>query len=101
MKTWVSLLFINHGADVHHVSDEYGAIHKAARVGTTEEIGLLIKHGADVAIKNVDGLAPLHIAAQWRQSRAYNIFLAKGTPIDIRSGPFTTVYSFGKTLRLP
>ena len=59
-------LLLEHQADVNiHTRDEqWTPLHLAARAGELDVCRLLLKHGANVTSKGIDGWTPLHLASR-------------------------------------
>jgi ankyrin repeat protein len=69
-------VLISYGADVN-VPDVGGfePLHAAARFGATKNIGVLLKHGANVYAKTVRGLTALELAVQYNNPETAQVLL--------------------------
>ena len=59
------------------------ALHRAAAAGEIEQVKLLISEGADVNVKNDEGLTPLHYAAFKGHKEIVELLLAHGADVNI------------------
>jgi ankyrin repeat protein len=58
-------------------------LHQAAADGEIERVKLLISEGADVNVKNDEGLTPLHCAAREGHKEIVELLLAHGADVNI------------------
>jgi ankyrin repeat protein len=65
-ENWLEVLqdYIRDGGDVneHHPNSDWTLLHLAAEHGNIEAIRLLVNNGADINVRDVKGLTPLHWA---------------------------------------
>jgi ankyrin repeat protein len=54
---------------------KFTALHVAGEMGDLELIALLLEHGADGGLNNVEGKSPADIAAEWGHSEAVTLLL--------------------------
>ena len=54
---------------------KFTALHVAGEIGDLELIALLLEHGADSGVKNVEGKSPADIAAEWGHVEAVALLL--------------------------
>ncbi len=64
---------------------QYSDIFQAVKSGDADTIRGFIKAGADVNVKNDEGLSPLHIAALCGQKEATRILISEGADINIQN----------------
>eukprot|EP01102_Stenamoeba_stenopodia_P000497 TRINITY_DN1047_c0_g1_i2.p1 TRINITY_DN1047_c0_g1~~TRINITY_DN1047_c0_g1_i2.p1 ORF type:complete len:151 (-),score=17.67 TRINITY_DN1047_c0_g1_i2:516-968(-) len=79
------LKLIKHGADVNAiVSKSSGdtALHVAASQGLLDAAQLLLDHGANFNIQNVDNWTPLHVAARDGKEDVVRLLLSRGAPVN-------------------
>ena len=81
----VARLLLEHGADVNARMDEAEGhctpLHLAARNGRVEVVHVLLRHGANVRMKDVSGRTALHQAEQFRKVKVVRVLLQHGADI--------------------
>ena len=60
------------------------ALHFAASAGSTEMVGLLLDHGADPDLQNLDGHTPLQRAAIYGRDESVDLLLEHDAALDLR-----------------
>lgn len=61
-------------------------LHKAAEIGDLKEVTRLVDSGAKMDVLDEAGRMPIHIAVYKRWNDVVRLFIARGVPVDARSG---------------
>uniref|UniRef100_A0A671Z2K3 Ankyrin repeat and SOCS box containing 15b n=1 Tax=Sparus aurata TaxID=8175 RepID=A0A671Z2K3_SPAAU len=67
------------------------ATHEAAKVGCTDILMLLLRHGAKVTARDIYGVTPLGIAAEFSNSQALDILIMHGGDVNAQANNGDTV----------
>ncbi|VDK70870.1 unnamed protein product, partial [Gongylonema pulchrum] len=65
-------------------------LHWAARHGHTHMVALLVTHGADLHLRDVEGFTPLHVAVQFGRTATAAYLIAAGQSADERDETMMT-----------
>jgi ankyrin repeat protein len=90
--------YLEMGADPNSCSNWHEApIHTAARSATDDVIRLLIDRGANLDLRNKEGLAPLHIACRSGNLEAAQTFIELGADLNAEISADTMPYKGART----
>ncbi|XP_014261429.1 protein phosphatase 1 regulatory subunit 12A isoform X7 [Cimex lectularius] len=81
-KNWLSSGYIQ---DKTHPKTGATALHVAAAKGYLKVMDILIKAGADIDAKDLDGWTPLHAASHWGQREACEILVENFCDMNIKN----------------
>lgn len=88
----VAQLLIQRGCNVNAVGGVLAStpLHWAARHGHTHMVALLVTHGADLHLRDVEGFTPLHVAVQFGRTPTAAYLIAAGQSVDERDETMMT-----------
>lgn len=74
-----------HGAVVDQVcSKRWTALHEAARVGCIDILMLLLRRGGQVSVRDVNGVTPLGVAAEYANLEVLQVLIELGENLSSR-----------------
>lgn len=82
--------YLEMGADPNSCTDWHEApIHTAARSSTGQIVRLLIERGANLDLRNGEGLTPLHVACRSGNLEAAQVFIEAGVDVNAQTSAET------------
>uniref|UniRef100_A0A1I7W182 Palmitoyltransferase n=1 Tax=Loa loa TaxID=7209 RepID=A0A1I7W182_LOALO len=88
----ITRILIDRGCNVNAVGGVLAStpLHWAARHGHTHMVALLVAHGADLHLSDVEGFTPLHVAVQFGRTSTAAYLIAAGQSADERDETMMT-----------
>ncbi|KAK6110729.1 Ankyrin repeats (3 copies) family protein [Brugia pahangi] len=88
----ITRILIDRGCNVNAIGGVLAStpLHWAARHGHTHMVALLVAHGADLHLNDVEGFTPLHVAVQFGRTSTAAYLIAAGQSPDERDETMMT-----------
>uniref|UniRef100_A0A8R1TV01 Palmitoyltransferase n=1 Tax=Onchocerca volvulus TaxID=6282 RepID=A0A8R1TV01_ONCVO len=88
----VTRILLDRGCNVNAIGGVLAStpLHWAARHGHTHMVALLVAHGADLHLSDVEGFTPLHVAVQFGRTSTAAYLIAAGQSVDERDETMMT-----------